>query len=573
MAKNVLIFFNQADEQWKNRLKSQIDVLIKSGGFDIDAHYWSEKNIDPGIDWHSDLESVINQADLIILMVSDLFLGSPIFQSDKVKEHLKRKQKGGFPIFAVQVYKSGWRRYSWMKNLPVWPGGGQYLSDLSDSAVDGTLSDVADQVALKFNLKPEITEGILAFLGLKWVGPVKDLSFEPGRRLSVITGNNGYGKTFLLENVWWALAGKWPGYKTLPGKGAKKGDANISFQLTAVSGNKGEIESISYNEKKEDWSKTGESKATSGLVVYARVDGSFAVWDPVRGQISTAESPLIFEHRDSVFNGITDSITPSLKLCNGLLTDWVDWQKTPDSPFNILEKVLETFSCGKQEMLVPGSPKRIYGTQLFPSIVYPYGEVPIIHTAASVQRISSLAYLLLFVWNEHKRACEGKRETYKNMVVLIDEIECHLHPQWQRSIIPSLLEVQKHLDSELEIQFIVTTHSPLALASLEPVFDKENDKLFHLELETDEILLKEYPHERLGRVDHWFTSEVIGLSQPRSLEAEEAIDAAHKVQLEDSPSKEEVREVHKRLLEYLGDFDTFWPHWIYFAEKVLGERL
>ncbi len=573
MPKNVLILFNRSDEQWQSRLQTQIDVLTKSGGFDLDARYWSEKELDPDIDWYPDLETVINQADIIILMVSEQFLGSPIFQSTKVKERLKSKQKGGFPVLTLQLSKSNWRRHSWLKPLPVWPGNGQYLADLNGPAAEGELAGVADQIASLLNLKPGISEGILSFLGLKWVGPIKDLSLEPGRRLNIVTGNNGYGKTFLLDNAWWALTGKWPGYKTLPAKHAKKGDASISFQLMATSGSKGDVESIAYDENKEDWPKTVESKATSGLVIYARVDGSFAVWDPVRGQLATPESPLFFEHRKAVFDGIEDKANPSLRLCNGLLTDWVDWQKTPGSPFKVLEKVLETFSCGKQEMLIPGSPALVRGTQLFPTIVYPYGEVPIVHTAASVKRITSLAYLLLFVWEQHKKACEGKREPYKNMVVLIDECECHLHPQWQRTIIPSLLQVQKHLDRQLDIQFIVTTHSPLALASLEPVFDEKTDKLFHLELERDEILLKEYPYERLGRADHWFTSDVIGLSQPRSLEAEEVIDEAHNIQLKDSPSKEEVRNVHKGLLKYLGDFDTFWPHWISFAERVLGERL
>jgi predicted ATP-binding protein involved in virulence len=79
------------------------------------------------------------------------------------------------------------------------------------------------------------------------------------------------------------------------------------------------------------------------------------------------------------------------------------------------------------------------------------------------------------------------------MIILIDEIESHLHPQWQRSIIPSLLEVKKHLDNELNIQFLITTHSPLVLASVEPVFEEENDRLFHLDIDNNEVVLKEQP--------------------------------------------------------------------------------
>ena len=40
-------------------------------------------------------------------------------------------------------------------------------------------------------------------------------------------------------------------------------------------------------------------------------------------------------------------------------------------------------------------------------------------------------------------------------IVLVDEIDLHLHPQWQREIILQLTTVFKN------IQFIVTTHSPI----------------------------------------------------------------------------------------------------------------
>lgn len=46
-------------------------------------------------------------------------------------------------------------------------------------------------------------------------------------------------------------------------------------------------------------------------------------------------------------------------------------------------------------------------------------------------------------------------------VVLLDELDLHLHPSWQRRIVPILRAAFPRL------QFIVTTHSPLVLASFE----------------------------------------------------------------------------------------------------------
>jgi hypothetical protein len=45
-------------------------------------------------------------------------------------------------------------------------------------------------------------------------------------------------------------------------------------------------------------------------------------------------------------------------------------------------------------------------------------------------------------------------------LVLIDEIELHLHPKWQRNVLPRLCDTFK------ACQFVVTTHSPLVLGEV-----------------------------------------------------------------------------------------------------------
>jgi predicted ATP-binding protein involved in virulence len=48
----------------------------------------------------------------------------------------------------------------------------------------------------------------------------------------------------------------------------------------------------------------------------------------------------------------------------------------------------------------------------------------------------------------------------KRGIILIDEIELHLHPKWQREVIPKLLGIFH------QCQFIVTTHSPQVLGGV-----------------------------------------------------------------------------------------------------------
>lgn len=51
---------------------------------------------------------------------------------------------------------------------------------------------------------------------------------------------------------------------------------------------------------------------------------------------------------------------------------------------------------------------------------------------------------------------------YKNeAIVLIDEIDCHIHPRWQRNILPGLKKLFPNC------QYIVSTHSPYILESVQ----------------------------------------------------------------------------------------------------------
>lgn len=587
MIKRMMILSSRDDIQWVDRLGQHISGLVGTG-FELETDVWNESRIDTGKEWFPELETALNNTDLLILMASKSFMQSPLMLSNKLKDRLKSKQEGEFPLYLVLANKCPWKRFSWMKHLPQFPGNGKYLTDLSSSLVDGIFSGLAKEVKEELLSIPKINQGTLAYLQLNEIGPAKQLSIEPGRRLNIITGDNGLGKTFLLECAWWTLSGVWPKYPVYPRDNESADDASIRLQLrtTRKKGETeetslGKVETFRYDRQKGKWPENLMDTGTSGLAVYAGVDGSFAVWDPVRSNISPPAgakkkgSPLVFD-KTAIYEGIEEEI-PGQKdrvLCNGLISDWISWQMDPNSPFKVFENILDGLSIDSWESLKPGEPLLLPPdfVEKVPSLRYPYGEVPIIFSASSVQRILALAYFILWTWEGHKSACKGTGvKPYKNMIILIDEIESHLHPQWQRTIVPALLQVNQFLDDQLDIQFLITTHSPLVLASVEPVFDQDNDKLFHLDYNRidilNDVINKEQQFLRYGRVDNWFTSDTFGLGHARSLEAEKAIRGAQALQEKDNPAKEEVENMHRHLVKYLSDFDDFWPLWTFFAKK------
>lgn len=423
-------------------------------------------------------------------------------------------------------------------------------------------SDVQAIVGRPPDAVPEVG-GTLRLLEIQGVGPSRRFVLEPGDRLTIITGDNGLGKSFLLDCAWWCLTGFWAENPALPRQGTTKDEPRIAFEISVPGRKAARKTAVRYNWQRQMWEPPGKRPTIPGLIVYARVDGSFAVWDPVRHAGFTDASRLPVFSGSDVINGLGTKI-------EGLLRDWVKWQHAPEGTlFETFKKVLERISPPDLGILKPGQPMRIPGdARDIPTLQHRYGTVPFTNESAGVKRIITLAYLLVWAWNEHKIASElAREEPQRRFVILIDEVEAHLHPRWQREILPGILDLTAILSTELEPQVIVATHSPFVLASVEGTFSEVTDKLYHLRLSKGgEAELLELPFVRFGRVDNWLTSDVFDLKEARSREAERALNLAKRIMRKADATAAEVREATVLLKRTLLSDDIFWRRWAYFAQ-------
>jgi predicted ATP-binding protein involved in virulence len=85
-------------------------------------------------------------------------------------------------------------------------------------------------------------------------------------------------------------------------------------------------------------------------------------------------------------------------------------------------------------------------------------------------------------------------------LVLIDEIELHLHPAWQRIIIQRLTQTFPGC------QFIVTTHSPQVLSNVQP------ECIHILAIEDDNVVVKR-PERSYGRDSNHILEDIMGVSK------------------------------------------------------------
>lgn len=409
---------------------------------------------------------------------------------------------------------------------------------------------------------------MLKWIELEGVGPAPRLRIDLAERLSVLTGDNGLGKTFLLDVAWWALTCQWPGRPGWPRPDAEQPTIRYSFR-----GHEHTIHPTVFLRDTEVWQDRSVSGAGEGLALYARVDGGFCTWDAFRNRDDgglyrpprPGYRPSVHFDDQQVWNGLE---VDGRRRCEGLIRDWVSWQRGKMPEFEQLRTVLRTLST-EEEPLTPAEPQRVSLDDGFdtPCIATRYGVVPLTHASAAVRRIVGLSYLLVWAWREHCIAAKLlRRQPVRKILLLVDEPETHLHPKWQRLILPALLAaVKKLLASEsVDIQILTATHSPLVLASLEPHFDVQVDKLLHLGLKDSAAYVEEVAWAKQGDVVNWLVSESFGLQQGRSLQAEQAIEAAEAF-LRGEPVSLALSTraaIHERLVSALASHDDFWPRWL-----------
>lgn len=415
----------------------------------------------------------------------------------------------------------------------------------------------------------------LEWLQLTEVGPAKQVAYDFTPRLNIITGDNGLGKTFLLECAWWALTGSWAraDYPAYPRRSVPKNVPGIAFKIGRDSEND-QPQVFRYDWDRQEWAASMKRDVLPGLSLFAEADGSFVVWDSAKHLLleqrrgsEARGAALIRFSRAQIWEGLQETVTGrTLFLCNGLVRDWHIWQTSEPERFEEFCVVLHTLS--PEHPLIPGEPTRLPpDSRPMPTLHFPYGDVPIILCSAGIQRILTLAYVLLWAWHEHRETSQSlRREPERSIVFFVDEMEAHLHPFWQRMIVPALLDVVHQLSHEVQTQLIVATRSPLVLASVEDRFDPHTDSLFHLYLHDDDVKLAHLPFAKRGRVDLWLMSDLFGLKHPRSKAAEDAIEEAKELQRIQAAPKEEIQKVYEKLERVLAEDDEFWPRWTYFAE-------
>jgi hypothetical protein len=187
-------------------------------------------------------------------------------------------------------------------------------------------------------------------------------------------------------------------------------------------------------------------------------------------------------------------------------------------------------------------------SQDYPTLMSPAGHpVPLPHWSSGVKRIIGLAYLLVWAWQEHAQASELLARPPARQMAVVDNLNQHT-----------------------AVQLLLVTHSPLVMASVEPLFDPECDRWWDLDWTeaNQQVELTQRPFNRYGDANNWLRSEAFDQADTGSLEREAILRRARQLmQRGAEASADDVAAMDSELQSVLGATDVFWNRWHFEASR------
>ncbi len=172
----------------------------------------------------------------------------------------------------------------------------------------------------------------------------------------------------------------------------------------------------------------------------------------------------------------------------------------------------------------------------------PYGWVTIQDLSLGYRAL--IAWVVDLAYRLFERYPDSPNPLAEPAIVLVDEIDLHLHPRWQRTIMAYLTERFPNT------QFIVTAHSPLIVQAA------ADANIVLLRREGDHVVIDNDVEAIRGwRIDQVLTSDLFGLETARPPEYDEAMAERNRILGKSRLTKKDEQRL-RELDAQIGDLPT-----------------
>ncbi len=135
---SVNLFFSYApeDDELRVRLEKHLAVLKREGAI----RGWSDRMISAGEEWKGEIDRRLDEADIILLLVSASYLASDYCYDVEVSRALERHERGQATVIPVILRPCDWKNAPFGK-LRALPSNGQPVTGFAD--IEAALAEIA----------------------------------------------------------------------------------------------------------------------------------------------------------------------------------------------------------------------------------------------------------------------------------------------------------------------------------------------------------------------------------------------------------------------------------------------
>jgi len=353
--------------------------------------------------------------------------------------------------------------------------------------------------------KDSITQ--LDRIQLENIGPFDSLELKLDPNWNILLGDNGVGKSNILRAIAVAICGK--DSQPYAGRLIKAEKTNASIVL----------------ETDRNVYKTELFTTTSGPVQVDTIpvrpleaEGWLAIGFPALRTVSwdrpraPEQIPKSFPTPDDLLPLIKGEPDPRLDK----LKQWIvnldylskdEQSKTGDGGRyeKLLNKFFEYVSVLTEGITIQRGKVNPHTHEI--TVVTDDGQLPI--ESISQGMTSLIGWVGILLQRLYEIYSDDDDPTKRFALVLMDEIDAHLHPAWQQSLVSNLAKIFPNA------QFIATTHSPLIVGGMPPaqvVRLTRNDEGRVVQLQVEQEMT-------VGRADQILTGDLFGLKTTLALDA------------------------------------------------------
>jgi hypothetical protein len=333
------------------------------------------------------------------------------------------------------------------------------LGDFSEVA--GFLQNLATAVAARraTQLVDSPATSWLSQVLLTNIGPFPNLTLDLNQGFNLLLGDNGVGKSSILRAIAVGLSGEDadPDYA---GHLIRSGSKSASIQLVTSTGKKYEttlhetdgryrVGTVTARAlEAENWLAVGFPALR--LITWRRFTETLT--EEVQRPTAADLTPLIRSTTDSRLDRVKQWIVDRETRLR-LATDPVEQDR--------YRRLLQDFYT-VLERLTPGLDLHFTGVDLqTKSVQVTIQGVPVALEAISQGTASLIGWIGVLLQRIYDLYGDAPQPRESYALLLIDEIDAHMHPAWQKMIVSAIGEFFPH------VQVIATTHSPLVVGGME----------------------------------------------------------------------------------------------------------